>query len=133
MTVVMAAALSSGAQAAQPDQKVGTNEAARLVQGALRAKRPPHSLVASHVENPYDREFIYFYVYGAKPKDPGASPHLGNYAVNPWTGEVYDSDNCTVLRSSWLTKHREQIRKRFGFTTSEYEELRRKRPVCSVD
>ena len=96
-------------------QKVGVQEARKLVYEAVRVHDPRHKVDVSRVNNPYDPEYIYF---EATWPNPVGSPHLGNFAVNPWTGDVYNADSCKLLTSPSLRKRQENIRKRLQICES---------------
>ena len=128
--VFLASVTLPGIGAPKPNPMIGRKEAAKLVFEALRRQHLPSHLVASHIDDAYDSEFIYFYVYGP---NQNASPHLGNFAVNPWTGDVYNSDSCALLTSPSLKKHQDKIPRRLRLTPERYELLHAKRPICGAD
>jgi len=76
---------------------------------------------------PLDRDFFYF---AATWSNPVGSPMAGYYAVNPWTGDVWDVNACKRLESGRLRREREDIRRRSGISKDAYSELRKKKPLC---
>ena len=113
---------------AQTDlQKIGMEEARKLASEALSRQDPRHQINFSPVENRYDPLFEYF---EATWPNPSGSPHLGNFAVNPWNGDVWDVDACKQLKSPSLKKLQKDICKRFKLGNKEYQELKKKTPLC---
>mgnify|MGYP001555261639 FL=1 len=77
-----------------------------------------------------DPHFIIFYGINKSP----AEGSFGFYAVNPWTGDVWQLWGCYKLTSPALRKSQAAIRKRF--TQAElkhYTELSDLKPECIVD
>jgi hypothetical protein len=70
-------------------QKISLQEARRLVYEVVKVHNRDAEI--SRTQNPYDREFFYFEVIAA---NPVASPMVGHFAVNPWTGDVWNSALC---------------------------------------
>lgn len=110
--------------------KITAEEARLLVGDALLHLYPHHDIEVSLVNNKYDPDFFYFEANWYGPIR--TSPHLGNFAVNPWTGDVFNADNCKRLTSPSLKKAQGAIRKRLGLGREDYARLRAKRPVCSI-
>ncbi len=116
---------------AQSDlQKISTDEVRKLVYEAIRTHDPHHQIDVSRVENRYDPVFVYFEVTWP---NPSGSPHLGNFAVNPWTGDVFNADGCELQASPSLKKLQASIRKQLQLKEKEYLRLRAKRPICGKD
>jgi hypothetical protein len=76
---------------------------------------------------PLDPEFYYF---AATRASGTGSPMVGYYAVNPWTGDVWDVNGCNRIESSSLKKRQREIRRQSGIRNSVYEKLRVKKPLC---
>ena len=69
--------------------KINTKEARELLDVGLKAWCPKCDLKAIAVEelkNAYDNNFYYSHATWAS---PSGSPNLGNFAINPWTGDVW--------------------------------------------
>jgi hypothetical protein len=111
-------------------QKIKLEEARELVYEAIKAHNPRESIDVSRVDNRYDQVFYYF---EATWPNPIGSPHLGNYAVNPWTGDVYNTDGCQRLTSPSLKERQETIRKQSGLNNKDYSKFRAKKPICGSD
>ena len=107
-------------------QRISVQEARRLVYEVVKLHNP--GAAVSRMQNSYDREFLYFEVLTT---NPVASPVVGHYAVNPWTGDVWNPALCERLTLPSLKRMQERIRKRFKFAEQEYARLRAKKPLCS--
>jgi hypothetical protein len=111
-------------------QKVGLDEARTLVYESLSSTYPRHIIDVATVENQYDRDFLYF---EATWPNPGGSPHLGNFAVNPWTGDVFNADNCKLRTTSTIRKLQQDIKKRLSLKQRDYAKFRARRPICAAE
>ena len=120
---------SSTASAKRERPQISTEEARTLVYEALKAHNPHHVVDVSRVENPYDPVYVYF---EATWPNPAGSPHLGNFAVNPYSGDVYNADGCEGITSTSLKRIQESIRRRSPLTSEQYRKARRKRPICGA-
>ena len=105
-------------------------EARRLVAAAIEVHDPHRQVEVSSVENRYDSSFMYF---EATWPNPVGSPHLGNYAVNPLTGDVYNADGCELLQSPALKKLQARIRKRLPNKGEEYSKAKGRKPICGSE
>ena len=108
--------------------RLGTKEASKLVNEGIRRENSGANIHV--VSNPYDQDFIYFQATWA---NPVGSPVIGNFAVNPWTGDVWNTAGCEHLSSPSLKKEQAGIRKRFGLTKEEYAKFHARRPLCGSD
>src|SRR2546429_373460 len=70
--------------------KLSVLEGSQLVREALSPNDPAGIVKVSQVQNKYDSDFLYF--EATWPNATG-SPHLGNFAVDPLTGDVIDADS----------------------------------------
>jgi hypothetical protein len=85
------------------------------------------------LQNKYDRDFIYFDAnFDARSPKINTSPHLGYFAVNPWTGDVWNAASCVRLTSPSITKIQEEIRTRFKITKESYSDLQKRKPICNI-
>jgi hypothetical protein len=128
--LLMMAVWPSNASEEADHQKIIVEEARTLVYEAIKAHNPHDGIDVSQVENRYDQVFYYF---EATWPNPVGSPHLGNFAVNPWTGDLYNADGCQRLTSTALKKRQENIRKRSGLNDNVYLKVRAKKPICGSD
>jgi hypothetical protein len=120
---------ASTAVYAAPDENAGvpriTSSEARELAGHPAGAHGPVDLTES--PRPLDRDFYYF---AATWRNPTGSPMTGYYAVNPWTGDVWDVGGCKRLDSAIPRKRREGIRHESGVSKSLYSRLRERRPLC---
>jgi hypothetical protein len=72
-----------------------------------------------------------FYAFMASWPNPGGSSLLGYYAVNPWTGDVWDTIACKRVTSASLHQEQEAIWKRSGLLAEAEATLHEKSPGCS--
>ncbi len=57
-----------------------------------------------------------------------------SFAVNPWTGDVWDLIACTRISSPQLQKEQKAMRKRSRFSSGSWKTLRNKSPGnCSAE
>lgn len=74
----------------------------------------------------------FFVFYGlTKPPVEGS---FGYFAVNPWTGDVWNLWGCRKLSTPALRKSQAEIRRRFmREELKQYAKLRRLKPDCIVE
>jgi hypothetical protein len=75
----------------------------------------------------YDPDFHYFFVWTLR-RPAGVA--VGHYAVNPWTGHVWDTIFCELVVWPRSEKWLKRIRKRFRYSDQEYAELAARKPVA---
>jgi hypothetical protein len=74
-----------------------------------------------------------FIVFDGLSKPP-AEGSFGVFAVNPWTGDVWNLWGCHRLSTPALRKSQAAIRRHFTLTeTKRYAGLRRLKPTCTVE
>src|SRR5580658_2362179 len=54
------------------------------------------------------------------------------FAVNPWTGDVWDAIGCSRIKSPGLDREQESILKRSHLSADKRKALSEKSPGCSV-
>jgi len=76
-----------------------------------------------------------FYTFTAWRHNPAAGLVITYYfAVNPWTGDVWDAMACKRITSPEIQKEQEVIWKRSGIPSEARETIRNKAPAdCAVD
>ncbi len=126
--VVCLAVGASLVRAQPPRQKISIDNARRLVYEIVKVHNPGADLISS--PRSFDRDFYFF---AATWPNPTGSPIIGYFAVNPWTGDVWNSAGCEHLTSKSLRKLQNDIRRRLHFGAGDYAKLRAKRPVCGAD
>jgi hypothetical protein len=97
------------------------------------------ALVALHEDGPSVKivRFRYdyapeFYSFTAMWPNPDGDPLIGYFAVNPWTGDVWDVMGCRRITSPAIEKEQESIWKRSRLAPGAKETLREKSPACSA-
>jgi len=81
----------------------------------------------------YDSKRGDFFVFDGLSKPP-AEGSFGFFAVNQWTGDVWNLWGCHRLSTPALRKSQAAIRRRFTPTEMpQYARLRHLKPLCSVE
>jgi hypothetical protein len=127
LLLLVAATAISAARQAEP-RKIPMQEARRLVYEVVKTNNKDAEI--DRTENPYDREFYYFEVIVP---NAVASPVVGHFAVNPWTGDVWNPALCERVTLPALKRLQERIRRESGLTRNDYLKAERKKPICSND
>jgi hypothetical protein len=108
------------------EERITQDEARQLAVEALKAKMLNGPTVQlspiSYVKD--------FYTFEATWPNPDGSPNLGSFAVNPWTGDVWQVVVCKYITSPAIQKIQKSIRDRFHYPRKEYKELRARKPAC---
>ena len=79
------------------------------------------------IENSYFPQYYFF--YGTWP-NPVGSPHIGTWAVDPATGDVFDANACVQYRTADLTKLQVSLRNTMGIKHQTYVKLKHRPPMC---
>ena len=74
-----------------------------------------------------------FYFFCATWSNPVGSPIIGYFAVNPWTGDVWEAAGCELLTTESLKKLQARIRERSRLKEEDYRRLHAKKPWCAVE
>lgn len=118
---------SSSGTSAQ-EQKLSKNECSKLaLLAATEGPSNPLIRVSEMDFSKYDRMFVYFYAYLDSAAPTQASPRIGAFAVNPWTGEVFNTDSCRRIETPKLQSAQRELRKRFRKSNLKYAHLK---PLC---
>ena len=107
--------------------KVDEKSARKL---AAEANGPRYGLNLFNYEAAMSFPFLVFNGLGGPPSEGS----FGYFAVNPWTGDVWNLWGCHKMSTPALRKSQAEIRKRF--TADElrhYAELHRLKPECIVE
>ena len=102
-----------------PGARLSVGEAHELVDAALYPNET--KAVLEQIHNPYEPDFIFF---EAIDPNPNHSAHMGTFAVNPWTGDVWSTAGFEMLKS---------IQARSKLDTAEFDRRRAKKPICDAD
>jgi len=117
--------------AAEPSSnKINANQAKALVMASLTSKeRRLPSLGADPYNDPNSSKFLFFTVTWAG--TPNGSVVVGNYAVGPYTGDVFSATMaCHEEKSKHLEALQRQVRATLHLTQAEYQKLKTKGPLC---
>lgn len=124
LLVCMGGGVGAGIAQEQNLRRIGIATARTLANQVVNA----HGTVTlTDSSRPLDPEFYYFSATWPNPK---GSPMIGYFAVNPWTGDVWDVNGCKRLESRSLSKLKENIRKKSGIRKNVFSELQNKQPLC---
>jgi hypothetical protein len=113
-----------------PDHKITTDQAKALVMASLTAQQRRLSKVeAEAYEAPASSKFLFFTVtWEGK---PNGSVVVGNYAVDPYTGDVFSSTReCYEEKNKRLEVLQAQVRAKLHLSQSGYRQLKTKGPLC---
>jgi|SRR5208283_5912598 len=118
-----------GTPGAQPrDKRISLDEGRELASEIVKVHNPGPGVSLTSSPRGFDPDFYFFC---ATWPNPTGSPVIGYFAVNPWTGDVWNADDCEHLTSKSVQKTQADIRKRFHFKREEYAKLREKMPLCA--
>jgi hypothetical protein len=79
--------------------------------------------------DPADKGFYAYDIHASGPHDYYG--HIGTYAVNAETGDIWDTGFCRRLDTAAIAPLENQIRYNRGLSKSEFE--RKKKPPCLND
>ena len=114
--------------AGQTEKKVlSLDEGRELVYALLRPTGcTERSCRVNAMENSYFPRLYFFY---ASWPNPTGSPHIGSYAVDPATGDVWDADACTEYRGGPLAIQT-RLQRELGLTKRAHAALKQRPPMC---
>ncbi len=113
------------AEANEIARKLDEKSAQSLAAAATGHSRTPEDLDYQGAD--FDPSFFVFYGLNLPPAMAG----FGYFAVNPWTGEVWDLWGCHKLLTPVLRKSQAEIRRRFSpQELKQYRRLVRLKPDC---
>jgi len=119
------------APVSQADRPTLNPEQSRsLVLAALtQQQRKLPGIEAETFNNPHSSRFTFYTVVWAAGEDQ--SVVVGNYAVDPYTGDVWSATSaCDELSNSRLRALQKTVRQGLKLSKSEYKLLRTKGPLC---
>lgn len=119
--------LSCGVKASDisPATKLDADEARLLAVEAYDHGMAPEWFLDDHET----KDHSFFIVYGFNP--PPAEGGFGFFAVNLWTGDVWDLWSCRKLFTPALRRSRAAIKRRFTpAELKQYPRLTRLKPEC---
>jgi hypothetical protein len=113
-----------------PEHKITTGQARALVMASLTAEqRRLPKLEAEQYDAPDSSKFVFFTVTWEG--TPQGSVVVGNYAVDPYTGDVFSATiGCHEEKNKRLQALQAQLRANLHLSQSEYQRLKTKGPLC---
>ena len=109
-------------------RKVTVEEGRDLVYALLKSSGCTRSKCAVNLmEDSYFPQFYFF--YGSWP-NPVGSPHIGSWAVDPATADVWDANVCAEYQGGALAKLQLSLRRRLRLTREAYDKLKQRPPMC---
>lgn len=113
----------------QAKRKVTSDQGRMLVLASLSAQqRRLPSLEADQYEDPKS-QFLFYTVTWAG--TPNGSVVVGNYAVDPRTGDVFSATAaCDEEKNKNLQSLQKRIRSTLHLSDAEYQRLKTKGPLC---
>lgn len=123
LLILCAFTLLSGQQA---PRRMTLRDATKLVSEIVRVHNAEATVNRTH--DSYDPDFFYFEVIVP---NRVASPVVGHFAVNPWTGDVWNPGLCELVTSPSLAKLQSKIRAKLQLSEVNYQKLRQRKPLCS--
>ena len=114
------------------ERKITVAQAQALVMASLTAQqRRLPKVEAVHFDdpdNPSPKFLIFTVVWEGL---PNGSVVVGNYAVDPYTGDVFSATSeCNELKNKRLERLQAQVRAKIHLSQSEYQRLKTKGPLC---
>jgi hypothetical protein len=123
LCVALASALES------PERRITSAQAKALVMVSLNAKQKRLPSLGVDLFDDPSSKFLFAAVTWAG--IPGGSVVVENYAVDPYTGDVFiAAAECDEIRNERLRVLQKQIRASLHLTQSEYRRLKTKGPLC---
>jgi hypothetical protein len=129
ITTAITAAITVSA-VEHPERKITTDQARALVMASLSAEqRLLPKLGAEQYAAPDSSKFVFFTVTWEG--TPNGSVVVGNYAVDPYTGDVFSAViGCREEKNKRLRALQDQIRATLHLSQPEYQRLKTKGPQC---
>jgi hypothetical protein len=122
---------TTGLAADPPTHKITNNQAEELVMASLTAQqRRLPKLEAVPDDSPgLSSKFMFFIVTWEG--TPNGSVVVGNYAVDPYTGDVFSATReCYEERNKRLAALQVRIRAKLHLSQAEYRRLKTRGPLC---
>ena len=129
MTILLTIGIAFGSVA--NGRAIGPATARRLVRQALIAvNQEAPSVRVEPLRYDYAPEF---YAFAATWPNSDGDPLIGYFAVNPWTGDVWDINACKRISSPALRREQEAIWKHSKLMPEAEKVLHERSPACSGD
>lgn len=129
LLVCLIAVQISDAAGSEEQHRISIDEAREIGQLAIDSYHRGAALV------PVEKQFVpSFYVFEAESPNPETAAVIGSFAVNAQTGDVWDmAGYCHHLTSRAIRDRQEELRRRFGYSKSEFAKLEKLKPMCDAD
>jgi hypothetical protein len=121
--------MALAANAKPPDTSISVDDAYKLVEAAIYPNMTKAEL--DQAPNSYEPDFI---IFGAVDPNPDHNGHMGFFAVNVLTGDVWSTaGHCRRITSPRLIKMQKSIRAHLKIAATEFKKHQAKKPVCDAD
>jgi hypothetical protein len=118
--------LGAGLGVSGEQRKITAREAAQILRDYVWWEYPHLAPVLELVDlSKSDPDFHYFFVLTFRSP---AGVMVGHYAVNPWTGHVWNTIRCEVIVWPRGEKWLKRIRRRYRYSDQQYAELAARTP-----
>lgn len=108
---------------------VSLKQARELVSAALPSwALKLRNLAIDPYEDAYSPDFYYFFVWHPVPEGSGT---VGQFAVDPMTGDVWNGVLCEEYTTAALSRLQISVRKQLGLSDKDYRRLKRLGPTCA--
>jgi hypothetical protein len=130
--VIIAGSFSLAQSPLTPSRTLTSSQAETLVIATLsKQQRRLHGIEAEQFNNPGSIQFLFFTVVWAPPADQRGNVVVGNYAVDPKTGDVWSATmSCMEESSRQLRALQRHLRTELGLSDAEYRHLKTTGPLC---
>jgi hypothetical protein len=128
MTLDLTTAIASGTAV----RKMTVEQARALVMASLTAQqRRLPKVEADHFDDPDNPSPKFWTFTVVWEGTPNGSVVVGNYAVDPYTGDVFSATReCDEVKNKRLKRLQAQVRARLHLSQSKYQRLKTKGPLC---
>lgn len=127
--LIIALSASSTCAAGASPNKIDADQAKALVMASLTPKEKRLPSLGADPYNDPNSKFLFFTVTWAG--TPNGSVVVGNYAVDPYTGDVFSATMaCQEEKNKHLEALQRQVRATLHLTQTEYQKLKTKGPLC---
>ena len=84
------------------------------------------------IETLQDEYFPQLFLFEGLWSNPTGSPHIGAWAVDPKTADLWDANVCVEYRPTRVTVLQQRLRRRIGLTDEQYKKLKKQPPMCDL-
>jgi hypothetical protein len=121
---------TTGRAVEHPEHRITADQARALVMASLAGEqRRLPKLGAEQYDAPESSQFLFFTAISEG--TPNGSVVVGNYAVDPYTGDVWSAViGCHEEKNKRLRALQARMRSTLHLSQSEYQRLKTKGPLC---